>query len=342
MRKHIAALSMLLFSLLVVNVASAYGYGTSSISLASGSARLTSGNGTSVSYTVNLASGSTWGTTLNVVNAQQLDSQGIAVTLSPSSGDPTFSGTMSIKVGAAAQAGTYTIVLQATGDDPSTSNATFALTVLAPATTSAQTTTTNATQNKTSSAQQTTSLQQTTTIRQPTTTASQPTTSANYYNSPGAYYGSGNATAQLASSALIILIILGALYGLFMWKSMLTRLVVIGTALILIGTVAWLYGDYLGGIQSYIWGGFAGILVGTAAWIYGDIGGGTFKQALAGRLSLLGIILILIGAFGWAYGELYSPGMSAYWWGGTALLVIGTLAWLYGDVKAGAFLKKIK
>ncbi len=314
--------------LAMANGVFAYGYGTSSISLGSYGTSMMNGNSTSVSYTVNLASGSTWGTMLNVVNSQQLDSQGIAVTLSPSSGDPPFSGTMSIKVGAAAQAGNYSIVLSATGDDPSSSNATFALSVLsATPTTTAQTTTTNATNS------QTTTLKLTTTVRQPTTTA-------NYSTGGTTYYGPGNSTAQLASSALIVIIILAALYGLFVWKSMLTRLVVMGTALILIGTVAWLYGDYAGGIQSYIWGGFAAILVGTGVWAYGDMKGGTFKQATPGKLVWISIILILVGAIGWGYGEAYAPGMSTYWWGGTAPLVVGTLLWLYGDAKAGAFVRR--
>ena len=326
-----AALAMLVFSLLMANVVSAYGYGTSSISLNSNGSSLAAGGSTSVGYTVSLASGSTWGTTLSVVNAQQLSSSGISVSLSNTYGDPTYSGTMTVNVGASAQPGNYTITLSATGDDPSTSNANFALTVLAPApATTAQTTT---------AAGQTTS-QQTTSV-QPTTTAPQSTTTANYTpTGVGAYYSPGNGTAQIASSVLIVIIVLAALYGLFAWKSRLARLAVIGAALILIGIVAWLYGDYAGGIQSYIWGGVAAIVIGTVAWTYGDAQGGTFRQKGAGRASYLGIALIVIGLLGWIYGELGAPGVPSYWWGGTALLAIGTLVWLYGDVKAGAFLRK--
>ena len=326
MRGTTGALIILVFSLLAINTASAYGYGTSSVSMSRGSASVPQGGGSSVNYTVNLASGNTWGTTLSVVNNNQLSSQGIMVSLSNPSGDPPFSGTMAVTTSSSTPAGTYNVTLAAAGDDPSTSNADYMLTVLAPATT-VQTTTVGS-GNKTTTAQQTTS-QATTSVQQTATVSG-----------TGGYYGSGNAAEQLASSALIILIILGALYGLFVWKSTLTRLVVIGTALMLTGIIAWLYGDYAGGIQSYIWGGFAGILVGTAAWVYGDIRGGTFKRAVAGKLSLLGIVLILIGLIGWAYGELYAPGVSSYWWGGTVLLVIGTIAWLYGDLKAGAFLRR--
>ncbi|MDE1873817.1 MAG: hypothetical protein KGI04_01715 [Candidatus Micrarchaeota archaeon] len=314
--------------LAMANGVFAYGYGTSSISLGSYSRSMMNGNSTSVSYTVNLASGSTWGTTLSVVNNNQLASHGIMVSLSNPSGDPPYSGTMSISASSTTPAGTYNVTLAATGDDPSTSNSNFVLTVLAP-TTTAQTTTVG-------SANQTTTAQQTTSVA---STSIQPSSTI-AYNSTGAYYSNGNSTAQLASSVLIVLIILGALYGLFAWKSALTRLVVIGTALILIGTVAWLYGDYSGGIQSYIWGGVAAIAVGTLMWIYGDAKGGTFKQKGASGAVYLGIALIVIGLLGWVYGEVGAPGVSEYWWGGTVLLVVGTVIWLYGDAKAGAFLRR--
>jgi hypothetical protein len=329
-RCTMGAFAVLAFSLLMVNIASAYGYGTSSISLGSYSASITSGASTSTSYTVNLASGSTWGTTLSVVNNNQLASQGVMVSLSNPSGDPPYSGTMTIQTSSTTAAGSYTITLTATGDDPSTSDANFALTVSsAQQTTAATTAPTTAGQNQTTIP---------TTVPQTTLPS---TTVPSYTTISQNYYGSSAGSLPLESSAAIVVIILAALYGLFVWKSMLTRLVVIGTALILIGTVAWLYGDYAGGLQGYIWGGFAAILVGTAAWVYGDMRGGTFKQSV-GKLVWLSIILILIGAIGWAYGELYAPGMPAYWWGGAALLVIGTFVWVYGDAKAGAFLRRGK
>jgi hypothetical protein len=331
-RCTMGAFAVLAFSLLMVNIASAYGYGTSSISLGTYSASVVAGAGTSTSYTVNLASGSTWGTTLSVVNNNQLASQGIMVSLSNPSGDPPYSGTMTISTSNTTAPGAYNITLAATGDDPSSSSTNFVLAVSAPTSTPTTQTTTAPSVNNATTAQ-TTSMQQTTTISQPTTTVN--------YSSTGAYYSSGNSTAQLAPSALIILLILGAIYGLFTWKTTAARLAVIGTALILIGTVAWLYGDYAGGLSAYIWGGFAAILIGTAAWTYGDAKGGTFKQSI-GKLVWLSIILILIGAFGWAYGELYAPGMPVYWWGGAALLVIGTFVWVYGDAKAGAFLRRNK
>ncbi|MCL5239290.1 MAG: hypothetical protein M1286_02365 [Candidatus Marsarchaeota archaeon] len=331
MKSIATALIILALSFLVVNTVSAYGYGTSSITLASSSVSLSPGNGTSVGYTVSLASGSTWGTTLSVVNSGQLATDGIKVSLSNTYADPTYSGTMTIGTSGSTPQGKYTILLAATGDDPSTSNATFELTVLAkPLPTTAQTTTTNTTVHNTTTVQGTTTQQTT----MPSTTTKNYTTSA--------YYSPAGGTAALASPALIVIIALAAIYGIYTYKSRLARLTIIGAALILIGTVAWLYGDYSGGIQTYIWGGAAAVAIGTAAWTYGDAGGGTFKQKSSSGAVYLGIAIIAVGFLAWIYGELGAPGVSSYWWGGTALLVIGTLVWLYGDAKAGAFLRRTR
>ena len=322
------ALAIVLFSLMLVNIASAYGYGTSSISLASSSASLRPGNGTSVGYTVSLASGSMWGTTLSVANSGQLATEGITVSLSNTYADPTYTGTMSVGTSKTAHAGSYSVVLTATGDDPSTSNATFALTVLAPPATTVQTTISNTTKSQTTTVQ--------TTVIPLTTIA---TTTKNYTAVTG-YYGAVSGSAAYASSALIVILVIAALYGIYVWKSRLARLVIMGAALILIGTVAWLYGDYAGGLQGYIWGGFAAVVIGTIVWVYGDAAGGTFGQREAGRLAYAGIALIVIGAIVWIYGELAQPGIASYWWAGTVLLVVGTFVWLYGDVRAGAFLRR--
>ncbi|MEM3791138.1 MAG: hypothetical protein QXL16_00195 [Candidatus Micrarchaeaceae archaeon] len=108
-----------------------YGYGTSSISLSSSSLSLYPGSSTSAKYSVDLSSGSTWGTTLQVVNVQQLSSSGISVSLSNAYGDPPFSGTVSISVSKNTKPGNYSIELQATGDDPSQATS-INLVVLAP------------------------------------------------------------------------------------------------------------------------------------------------------------------------------------------------------------------
>lgn len=57
-----------------------------------------------------------------------------------------------------------------------------------------------------------------------------------------------------------------------------TKMIVIGVALILIGTAVWLYGDYGAGPQ-YIWPGVIAILVGTAIWVFGDYKGGAFRAS---------------------------------------------------------------
>ncbi len=62
MRNRNGTGALALFALLaVLGTVSAYGYGTSSISLASSAGSINKGAGTSVSYAVNLASGNTWG-----------------------------------------------------------------------------------------------------------------------------------------------------------------------------------------------------------------------------------------------------------------------------------------
>ena len=127
------------------------GYGTSSIAISPGSASVPAGQSTNASYTVSLASGSTWGTNVNVVDASSLSSHGITVTLSKTYAEPTFTGTMTVKVGSTTAPGTYNVTLNATGDDPSASPATFALTVTP---THSISTTTTATINPTGSSKQ--------------------------------------------------------------------------------------------------------------------------------------------------------------------------------------------
>ncbi len=172
------------------------------------------------------------GTNLGVVNNNQLASQGIMVSLSNPSGDPPFSGTMSISTSSSTQPGSYAIVLSATGDDPSISNATYILSVLSPASS-----TTTAATTSVSGGGQSTTIQQTTS--QPSTTVQQQTTIPYNYNTGGGIYSgaTSGSNTMLVPFVLAILIILGTLYGLRLWKSMLTRLIIFGTALILIGTV---------------------------------------------------------------------------------------------------------
>lgn len=152
-----------------------------------------------------------------------------------------------------------------------------------------------------------------------------PTTSILYQQPSG--YSSG-----LVYYGLIVIIALVAIYGLVKMPAMPTRLAVLGAALILIGTVAWLYGNY-GGPGSYVLEGVAAIIVGLIIWIIGDVVGGTFKHSVPAILTIIGIIFIIAGTWAWYYiGSLNAT------WGGVAALVIGTFVWLYGDAQAGAFI----
>ncbi len=233
---------MLILFLGIASIANAAnGYGTSSISVSQNNASIQIGSSSSLSYSVNLATGNTWGTTLSVVNNDQLASQGIMVSLSNPSGDPTYSGTMSITVGSSATAGTYPITLQATGDDPSASNATVMLTV----------TSQSAASNSSTAA---------------TTAAS---TSINYYGSGGASYSSSSTLLYMLIIGIIIVII-GMVIAMAMKKSPISRLIILGVALILIGVIVWLYGDYSGGNYAFIWSGVALIIIGIIVWLIGD------------------------------------------------------------------------
>ncbi len=111
------------------------GYGTSSISLNATSASVAQAGAVSVAYTVNLASGSTWGTTLIVQNQAELSQSGISVSISNPNGDPPYSGTATITTSQSTPAGAYSVTFAATGDDPSTAPADFLLTVSSAATT---------------------------------------------------------------------------------------------------------------------------------------------------------------------------------------------------------------
>ncbi len=110
------------------------GYGTSSISLSQANITIVQGGSGSVSYNVNLASGSTWGTTLSVTNLSNLTPAGISIVLSKTYADPSYSGTATILVNSSTAPGKYNIAFIASGDDPSSSPTILALTVTAKAT----------------------------------------------------------------------------------------------------------------------------------------------------------------------------------------------------------------
>lgn len=136
---------------LYFNPSTSGGIGTSSIALGQTSGSVAAGNTMSVSYTVSLASGTKWGTTLVVANNSTLKGDGITVTPSTSAMDPTYTGSLSIAVASSATPGSYQINLKTTGDDPSTSNAVFTLAVTAAGSSSSTTTSSSSTTTTTSS-----------------------------------------------------------------------------------------------------------------------------------------------------------------------------------------------
>ncbi len=166
MNKNITRVSILLsfFALLFVTMpVYAYGLGTSTISLNTTSISITQGQSTKISYNVNLSTGSTWGTVVNVTDSQSLLSNGIIINLSTGMQDPPFSGTATISSNANTKVGTYTVLFAATGDDPTTNpvaltvkiNGNVSTTIL-PANTSNKTNTTAVSTTNTTSTEKTT------------------------------------------------------------------------------------------------------------------------------------------------------------------------------------------
>jgi hypothetical protein len=262
---------MLGIAAVLIPSVSAFGYGISSISFTQQSANVSAGSNALIGYTVNLASGSTWGTTLSVVNGSALALKGISVALSTTSGDPPFSGTMMVRLAQYVTSGSYSIILRTSGDDPSP-NATFVV---------------NVPQNGTArgAVQQTTAL--TTVIQNssanstataPATTVSAVSSTAYTVNPGGTITYSNSSSNAYGLMAAVVVILIVCSYLAIRMNYMSAKLIWTGVALILIGVVVWLYGDYNGGLMPYIWGGVAAIIVGTAIWLVGDQKGGAFKM----------------------------------------------------------------
>ncbi len=289
MRSPLIALTMLL---LFAGIAFAQnGYGTSAIVLSKGYLNVTAGGSASVNYAVNLASGSTWGTTLVVTNAAQLQQQGITFAISNPSGDPPFTGLLTVITSTTTGSRVYSVKLAATGDDPSLVNAVLNVSVTG------------------------------TQVAGATTTVAQ-----QYYPN-----GSGLMVASLVLIILIAiavgylavkmktilarlaligagLILIGTvvwIYGDYAGGSM--AYVWGGVAAIAVGTLAWVYGDIVGGTfkQSFagkvVYAGVALIVIGTALWLYADYYGGGFPLYLWS-----GVALIVVGTAAWLYGDAYA------------------------------------
>ena len=116
--KYQSLIFLAVFSaILLVGVVYAAGYGTSKISLTQYSVNISQGGTATVGFTVSLATGSTWGTNVNVAPSNSY----ITLSPTPSYGDPSYSGDIAISVEGNTPPGEYTFNISATGDDPSTS-----------------------------------------------------------------------------------------------------------------------------------------------------------------------------------------------------------------------------
>ncbi|MGC8478950.1 MAG: hypothetical protein ACP5NE_03435 [Candidatus Micrarchaeia archaeon] len=124
MKQHYQrVLYLLLFAAIVgflqLGYASPQGIGVSQIIFSNTVVSASQGSSSSFYYMVKLFSGTTWGTSLSVLNSQNLSSSGISIKLSQSYGDPTYSGIATVTVAPYTTPGNYSAVFQANGDDPS-------------------------------------------------------------------------------------------------------------------------------------------------------------------------------------------------------------------------------
>ena len=101
-----------------------FSYGTSSITLSKNSVSITPGSSATDSYTVELSSGTTWGTSLSSKSLS-----GFTISFSNNGGDPPYTGTMTVSVASTVSDGTYHVFINATGDDPSSSPAVLSVSV---------------------------------------------------------------------------------------------------------------------------------------------------------------------------------------------------------------------
>ena len=91
------------------------GTGTSKLTFEPKNLTVAPGKTASAKVTVNLSSGKTWGTNLQVSEVPA----GVTISFDPASGEPTFASMMTVKAASTANPGAYSVKVQATGDDPS-------------------------------------------------------------------------------------------------------------------------------------------------------------------------------------------------------------------------------
>ena len=121
-----SALMLTIFSFVLLSTVSfASGIGTSKITFSSANLTIAPGAAGTASYTVSLVSGNVWGTSTNLVNSANLSKEGINVSLSKTYSDPNYTGVMTIRISGTTKPGRYAVLLNATGDDPSITNALF-------------------------------------------------------------------------------------------------------------------------------------------------------------------------------------------------------------------------
>lgn len=175
-----------------------YGYGTSEVVVNNNNVTLYPGGSTTISFTVKLVSGNTWGTNVKIVTSSSY----ISATASPSSGDPTFSGKLTISVAANAAPGVYEINISATGDDPSSSSTTIYVYVKSNTSTTMTSTTTTTTSTPSSVA----------TTTMVTTTKTVTTTST--YTATAPSPSSSSSLAPLGAFVVVVILSLAAVLGL--------------------------------------------------------------------------------------------------------------------------------
>jgi hypothetical protein len=217
-RGFIAAIACMM----LVNMAASYSVAYSppsqsniSIALNSSSITLAPGSIGFVSFNMYLINGRPYPTVLDVVNYQGLSNKSIAVTPSPYTGTPPYSGEIKIYVGPNVQQGNYSILLNGLGGDGEVNNTVLALHVGSAQATAP--THANATGNETNSTTKPSQPTQPTTVLingstgistiQPNNTSSQ--------HSSGSQGGTSiqlSADVYYAVAAIIILIILAYLF----------------------------------------------------------------------------------------------------------------------------------
>jgi hypothetical protein len=179
-----------------------YGYGssgTSQVIVNETNVTLPPGGSITLSFEVKLVSGTTWGTQVQVSTSSSY----VSASASPSSGDPTFSGTLTIKVSPSAPPGTYEVNVSATGDDPSEAPAVIYVVVESTTTTtSTSTPTTTTTSTTTATPVSTTTSQLPSTVTTTVTTTTTTTVS------------SGVGAAPLAAFIAVVIISVALVVGL--------------------------------------------------------------------------------------------------------------------------------